>query len=232
MRSYGQYCPIARGSEILAERWTPIIIRNILLGCHTFNEIAAGAPGIPRALLTTRLRELQRAGIIVARPKPGGKGSLYEATDAGRDAWQVLSALGTWGDRWTDIEPNHADPSSLLWSWSRSYVRREVLPARRVVVRFDFRNAKDRLTREWFLVEHGEIDLCLFDPGFGDDAVVTIHDPVVFARWHLGLAEWGFALRSGAVEVSGRSDIRRALPSWNGAPDFHIARRAAEERAL
>jgi DNA-binding HxlR family transcriptional regulator len=232
MRSYGQYCPIARGSEILAERWTPIILRNVLQGCHTFNEIAAGAPGIPRALLTARLRELQRTGILAARPKPGGKGSFYEATDAGRDAWEVLKALGTWGDRWTDIEPTHADPTAVLWSWTHTYMRRELLPPDRIVVRFDFRNAKGKLAKEWFLVEHGDVELCVFDPGFGDDVVVTIHDAVVFARWHLGLADWGWALRHGAIELSGRSDVRRALPTWDGAPDFHRARRAAERAAL
>src|SRR5680860_393484 len=92
MRTYGQYCPIARGSEVVAERWTPIILRNILLGCHTFNEIAAGAPGLSRALLTRRLHELERAGVIDIRPKPGGHGSLYEPTSAGRDLSNVLDA--------------------------------------------------------------------------------------------------------------------------------------------
>jgi DNA-binding HxlR family transcriptional regulator len=85
MRTYGQFCPIARGSEILAERWTPIILRNLLLGCRTFNELAAGAPGLSRALLARRLRELERAGVIEIRPKPGGRGSVYEPTPAGKD---------------------------------------------------------------------------------------------------------------------------------------------------
>jgi HxlR-like helix-turn-helix len=80
MRNYGQFCPIARGSEILAERWTPIILRNVLMGFRTFNELAAGAPGLWRALLTRRLRELERAGVLEIRPKPDGHGSLYEPT--------------------------------------------------------------------------------------------------------------------------------------------------------
>jgi DNA-binding HxlR family transcriptional regulator len=75
MRTYGQYCPIARTSELLAERWTIIILRNVLVGCRTFNEIADGAPGLSRGLLSKRLRELERAGIIQIRPKPDGHGS-------------------------------------------------------------------------------------------------------------------------------------------------------------
>lgn len=94
MRGYGQYCPVARASEVLAERWTPIIVRNVLLGCRTFNEIAAGAPGLSRALLTKRLRELERAGIIEIRLKPDGRGSLYEPTQSGRGLWP--GAERTW----------------------------------------------------------------------------------------------------------------------------------------
>jgi DNA-binding HxlR family transcriptional regulator len=105
MRNYGQFCPIARGSEILAERWTPIILRNILQGCRTFNEIAAGAPGLSRALLTRRLRELEHAGVIQIRPKPDGHGSLYEPTPAGWDLQGVLNAIGGWAERLLAPEP-------------------------------------------------------------------------------------------------------------------------------
>src|SRR5688572_26278566 len=110
MRTYGQYCPIARGSEVVAERWTPIILRNLLAGCNTFNEIAAGAPGLSRALLTRRLRELERAGVLEISPKADGHGSLYEPTPAGKDLEAVLSALGGWAERWTEITNEHADP--------------------------------------------------------------------------------------------------------------------------
>jgi len=116
MRNYGQFCPIARGSEILAERWTPTILRNVLLGCRTFNEIAAGAPGLSRALLTRRLRELEHVGVIQIHPKPDGHGSLYEPTPAGRDLQGVLEAIGGWAERWMDVTAEHADPDVVLWS--------------------------------------------------------------------------------------------------------------------
>jgi class 3 adenylate cyclase/DNA-binding HxlR family transcriptional regulator len=230
MRTYGQYCPIARGADVLAERWTPIIMRNVLLGCRTFNEIAAGAPGLSRALLTTRLRDLERTGLLSITPKPSGRGSWYEPTEAGRDAWQVLAALGDWGDRWTDILPEHADPNAVLWSWCHSYQRTDQLPDKRVVVRFDFRDAKGRPLREWFHIENQAIEICRFDPGFGDDLVVSVDDPVPFARWHIGLVEWGDVLRSG-VTVTGPATLRRALPGWNAGPDSHKHRRAASAAA-
>ena len=156
MRTYGQFCPIARGSEILAERWTPIILRNVLLGCHTFNEIAAGAPGLSRALLARRLRELERAGVLAIRPKPNGRGSTYEPTPAGRDLVGVLEAIGGWAERWTELNGQHADPEVVLWSWSQNLLRRDRLPDRRVVVRFEF-TRQARRVRLW-----GEVLLSRF----------------------------------------------------------------------
>lgn len=225
MRTYGQYCPVSRGSEILAERWTPIILRNILLGCRRFNEIANGAPGLSRALLTKRLRELERAGVIEAQPKPDGHGSLYAPTQAGREAWEVLTAIGMWADRWTEVLDEHADTGVVLWLWAQEYVRHDRLPTRRVTVRFDHRNRHGRDVTDWLLVDHGSLEFCRFDPGFGDDVVVAIEDPVVFARWHLGLIEWSTALRAG-VHVTGDRELRRAFPSWNAAPEVFRRRRA------
>jgi DNA-binding HxlR family transcriptional regulator len=229
MRNYGQFCPIARGSEILAERWTPIILRNILQGCRTFNEIAAGAPGLSRALLTRRLRELQHAGVIQIRPKPDGHGSLYEPTAAGRDLMPVLVALGGWAERWTQLTTKHADPEVVLWSWCQEFLRRDLLPDRRVVVRFDFLFG-GRKARGWLLIERREAELCRVDPGFGDDLVVTITDPLIFAHWHMGRVDWAAGLRSGGIQVSGPPALSRALPTWNAGPETNARRHAKLEQ--
>lgn len=221
MRSYGQFCPIARGSEIFAERWTPIILRNLLLGCRTFNQIAAGAPGLSRALLTRRLRELERTGLVTIRPKADGRGSHYEPTPAAEAMRPVLRALSDWAQEWTDLTNEHADPDAVLWSWTQSYLRTDLLPERRVVVRFDFHNRGRRSL--WLLVERGGAEICRFDPGFGDDLTVSINDPIAFARWHLGSIAWADAVRSGAITVEGTRDLRRALPTWNGAPGARTA---------
>lgn len=219
MRTYGQYCPVARGGEIFAERWTPIILRNILWGCQTFNDISAGAPGLSRALLVRRLRELEQAGVLKKRSKPNGHGSIYEPTQAGRALEVVIMHLGLWAEQWTDVQPEHSDPAVVLWSWSRLYLRRDSLPDRRVVVRFEFIR-RERKQRLWLLIDHREGELCAFDPGFGDDLLVAIDDPVSFARWHLGQLRWELAVKAGAIAVSGPADLRRALPTWNTRPDI------------
>ncbi len=229
MKTYGQYCPIARGAEILGERWTPIILRNIHLGCTTFNDIAAGAPGLSRALLVKRLRELERHHVIQVHPKPNGRGSYYELTDAGRDAWRVLKALGQWGDRWTDVLDQHAHVGVVLWSWCEEYTRHAMLPQQRVVVRFDHTDPHGRATKDWLLAEHHALEVCRFDPGFGDDVIVTIADPTAFARWHLGLLEWDTALRAGSMQLHGDRTLASALPTWNSAPEIHQRRRSHAE---
>lgn len=221
MRSYGQFCPIARASELLAERWTPIILRNLLLGCSTFGRLAAGAPGLSRALLTKRLRELQAAGIIEINPKPEGHGSTYQLTPAGRDLWGVVNAMGGWAQKWLDVTPAHADPDLILWSWTSTFLRRDKLPEGRVLIRFEFPGQVSWRQRCWLLIEDGEVEVCHTDPGFEEDLVVRVSEPLTFARWHLGLVDWNEALRAGDIAVLGRPDLARALPTWNSGPAKH-----------
>jgi FAD/FMN-containing dehydrogenase/DNA-binding HxlR family transcriptional regulator len=230
MRNYGQFCPIARGSGILAERWTPIIMRNLLLGCRSFNQIAAGAPGLSRALLTRRLHELARAGLVAIDPKPDGRGSWYEPTRAGRDLWPVLQALGAWAEQWMEVTAEEADPDVVLWSWCQVFLRHDRLPERRVVVRFEL-PGQGRMRKLWMLIERREGEICNFDPGFGEDLVVRVRDALAFARWHLGLVDWATALRAGAIEVDGPRELSRALPTWNDAPQTNARKRAESQRA-
>ncbi len=215
MRNYGQYCPIARASELLAERWSIIILRNILIGCQTFNEIANGAPGLSRGLLSRRLRELERAGVIEIRPKPDGPGSIYEPTQAGRELSDVMLAIQNWGSKWAELTPEHAHPGVVLWGWVIAYLDRDRLPERRVLVRFDYPTLSGPGRRGWLLIERGDAELCEKYPGGEEELIVVINDPLAFARWHLGDLEWGDALRSRAIEVSGSTELMRALPTWN-----------------
>ena len=215
MRTYGQFCPIARGSEILAERWTPIILRNLLLGCRTFNEIAAGAPGLSRALLARRLRELERAGVLEIRPKPNGRGLLLRA-DAGRQG----PGRGPGGHRGLGRALDRADrgarrPGRRPVVVVPVPVRRDLLPDQRVVVRLEFTRGGRRV-RLWLLVERREVEICRFDPGFGDDLVVGIEDPIAFARWHMGR----LGLDVGAA--LGRDHGHRAAGVTPGLPDLEL----------
>jgi DNA-binding HxlR family transcriptional regulator len=203
VRTYQQYCPIARASELLAERWTIIIVRNILVGCQTFNEIADGAPGLSLGLLSKRLRELERAGIIEIHPKPAGLGSTYEPTEAGRELSELMLTLERWGRKWAELRPEHAHPGVVLRVWANFFLDRGRLPRRRVVVRFEYPTLSGSARRSWLLIERGDAEYCLKHPGGDEELIVVVNDHLAFARWHMGQIQCRDALRCGAIEVEG-----------------------------
>jgi DNA-binding HxlR family transcriptional regulator len=214
MRTYGQYCPIARAAEILAERWTPIILRNLLLGATTFGEVAGGAPGISRTLLAYRLREFEAAGIVERTGSPGGRDSRYVLTRAGRDLNAVMLAMGTWGERWMEMTPRHTDPGVVLDSWRRWYLAVDELPDKRVVARFDFPDQPKKVECLWMIFDGQRTEVCRTNPGFDEDLVVTV-DSRALSEWHLGRLAWADGLHSGRIAVAGPPTLARALPKWN-----------------
>jgi DNA-binding HxlR family transcriptional regulator len=189
VRTYHQYCPVARAAEVLAERWTPIILRDMLQGASTFTEIAAGAPGISRTLLATRLRELQRAEVVYTTQNPGGRGFRYHLTEAGKDLGEVMAALGTWGERWTELAPEHLDHGMVLGSWVTRFLARERLPERRVVVQFDFWGHPKKGARAWIIFDGEHSEVCQTYPGFEVDLYVEA-EPRALIEWHLGRITW------------------------------------------
>lgn len=214
---YGQYfCPITRASEIFATRWTPIIVRNLLLGCSTFSEIHEGAPGMPRSLLTQRLQQLEHAGIVERRRKPKGRGWLYELSPAGRELETVCEALGNWGSRWLDAAPAQLDPGVLLWAICKS-MEPSRLPEERVVVRVSFRDAPDR--RYWLLVQRPEAEVCRKPPGFDEQLVVT-SDMEWLTKWHMGRVSLGQAMHAGAITIEGPRRLIREFGRWGGTTPF------------
>lgn len=214
MKSYGQYCPISRAAEILAERWTLLIVRNLFLGCTTFNHIAGGLPGISRSLLTSRLRSLEESGIVVSSPKTGRRGREYLLTDAGQALWSVLEPMAKWGETWIGLQEEHTDPSFVLWAWVHVHLRRDLLPKRRVLVEFEFPEQPATYRRFWMLIEDREAELCYAHPGFEVDVVVVANSEA-FTRWHVGQQEWSRAVRSGDIRVEGPPSLVRQLPRWN-----------------
>lgn len=224
MKEYRQrYCPIARASEVFAERWTPIIIRNLLLGCTTFGEIFEGAPGIPRSMLAQRLRELERYGLLDRRTAAGRRGHVYALTDAGWELADVCDALGRWGTRWLEVAPKELDPGIVLWAVAKCMDPAR-LPDTRVTVRFD---VKEHPTF-WLVVQRPAVELCRTYPG-GDEDVIIATDVETLARWHMGELTLSQATDNGGMRVVGAPRLLRALQTWGGQTPFkdvHPARRA------
>ena len=214
MATYRQYCPIARASEILAERWSLLIVRNLMFGADTFSSIAQGVPTMSRSMLTKRLRELEGAGVISSNPKPNGQGSLYSLTAAGADLVDVIDSLGRWAERWVEVLPEHADPGFALWAWCRVQLDGDALPRGRVVVAFEFPRERAGNRHFWLLVQDGVAEVCTTDPG-GEPDVVVRADSSAFVDWHRGALPWSTATRRGDITVTGNRALARALPTWN-----------------
>jgi DNA-binding HxlR family transcriptional regulator len=218
MRGYGQFCPVALGAEVFAERWTPLILRELLAGSHRFSELQRGLPRIPRALLAQRLGSLERAGLIERRPTRAGRGSEYHLSPAGLSFRPVVEALGHWGYQWAaeQLRPDNLDAGLLMW-FLRRRVQVDRLPAARVTVQFAFRDAEKRSF--WLVLHRPDVDLCLTDPGFDTDLCVTT-DVRTFTRVYLGHTSIAHALGDGSVAMQGASDLRRGFSGWLGLSPF------------
>ena len=215
MSGYGQFCPIAQAAEVLTERWTPLVIRELaLVGSRRFNDIQRGVPLMSSSLLTKRLRQLERAGIVERRPRPDGKGNEYHLTPAGEELGPVIATMGIWSERWLrrPILEETPDTGLLMW-WMRGTVNTDALPAGRTVIHFHFRRAPDKLRYFWLILP--DADLCLSDPGFGVDLTVHSDAKTLTAVWMGDLAV-GDALGRGTIELEGPTRLVRSFPKWFG----------------
>jgi DNA-binding HxlR family transcriptional regulator len=212
MNKYGQYCPTARAVEIVGDRWTLLIVRDIFCGTHHFNALERGLPGIPRAILAERLKRLQQTGIIERVPENEKRKVGYYFTPAGKELVPIVEMLTQWGAKWAFGEPEEAElnPILLLW-WMHSRVHKDRLPEQRVVVEFDFQEARPK--RYWLVLQPEDVSVCIRHPGFEIDVLVTAELSAFLQVW-LGRISFGEALRDQRIELDGMPVFTRDFPDW------------------
>ena len=202
-KSYGQYCPISRTLALLGERWSLLIVRDLLSGTTRFNDLGRSLPGLSRTLLAKRLRQLEAAGVVERL------GSRYLLTEAGPELEPVVDALSVWGAQWTfgDPEPDELDAAVLVW-WMHARLDTSDLPGARHVFQFCFR---DDPRRFWVVVEAGDPSVCLTDPGYEVDVVITSDVGSLYQVW-LGRLPLREATRTGRVGFAGPAPLTRRMP--------------------
>ena len=212
MKSYGQFCPVAKASEIFAERWTPLIIRELLMGSQKFSELEIGLPKIPRSLLTKRLRTLESVGVLERKADGNIKRAGYHLTAAGMDLFGVIRGLGEWGQKWVnhDIGQDEVDPALLVWDMHRR-VEVDLLPTDRVVVQMTFSGA--RTGDYWLILERPEPSACMQDPGFDVDVFVVADTVAIHKAW-MGMASFDEYVEEGLIELFGLTSHVKAFPAW------------------
>ena len=201
---YGQYCPISRALDVLGERWSLMILRDMLVGATRFNDLARGLPGLSRSLLTKRLRQFEREGLVERFD------NQYLLTEAGRELEPIVFGLGAWGARWTfgEPDPEELDAQLLVW-WMHTRLDTSDFPGKRHVLHIRFTDDRRRF---WVVVESGVPSVCLADPGFDVDVTVTSDVASLYEVWlgHLPIHD---AMRTGRLDFAGPSTLTRRMPA-------------------
>jgi len=211
MTQYGQFCPVAKAMELLDERWTMLIVRELIMGSRTFGDLQRGVPKMSPTLLSTRLRRLARAGVVDRHEQ--GKRVYYALTPAGLELQPVVESIGQWGIRWMpELGEEDFDPHLLMWDVQRN-VAVESLPPGRTVLQFTFHDLPQGQRDWWLVCTQDEVDLCDFDPGH--PITGRIDTPLkLFVRVWRGDVQWGQAFKSGELTIAGPTTVRRNLPRW------------------
>jgi DNA-binding HxlR family transcriptional regulator len=201
---YGQYCPIARALDVLGERWSLLIVRDMLVGTTRFNDLARGLPRLSRSLLAKRLRQFERAGLVERL------GSQYLLTEAGRGLEPIVFGIGRWGAQWTfgDPDPDELDAEVLVW-WMHTRLDTSEFPGKRHILHIRF---TDDPRRFWVVVESGSPSVCLTDPGFEVDVTITSDLGSLYQVW-LGRLPVKDAVRAGRLNFAGPSTLTRRMPA-------------------
>ncbi|HEX5145141.1 MAG TPA: helix-turn-helix domain-containing protein [Mycobacterium sp.] len=211
--SYGQFCPMSKAMDVLDERWTLLIIREMLLGSSHFNDIRRGVPKMSPALLSKRLKTLTRAGVIERHDTDGR--TTYTLTQCGQELHGVVQALMAWGVRWVgELGEEDLDPHLLMWDIRRS-VPIDDWPRSRTVVAFTLSGVAPKVSRWWLVVADGQADMCDFDPGYDVTAAVATSLRTLTEIWR-GDTSWSRSLINGSVTITGSTDACRAVPTWLG----------------
>lgn len=220
MIQYGQYCPIAKALELLGERWTLLIVRELLMGSRRFNDLRRGVPLMTPSMLSQRLKTLTEHGIIVRESNPNTHSHEYRLTAAAEELRPVIIEIGTWGQRWSRsrMAAKDLDASFLMWDIRRN-LRVAKLPQTRVMIFFEFPDAKKGMEHWWLVVDQGEVDVCLKDPGHEVNVTLSTSLRTMTQIW-MGDTSLAQARKQNLIKVFGAARFIRRIGDWLGTSPF------------
>ena len=214
MKSYGQFCPVAKAAELFCERWTPLIVRDLAAGATRFSELRRGVPLMSPTLLSRRLKQLQTEGVIERRKRQGARGYTYHLTEAGLEFVPLVEGLAVWGQHWSrrQLAEGEIDLGLLLWSIERS-ADTSVFAGKQTVISLLLTDQPDGKQQWWFVNRPEKCELCLEDPGFETDLYMTttLPDMIYIIRGDLPLTR---AISDGRLDVHGPTTVKRKLRPW------------------
>jgi DNA-binding HxlR family transcriptional regulator len=218
--SYGQFCPVSMAAEIVCNRWTALVVRELLCGTTRFNDLRRGVPRMSPSLLSKRLKELEEAGVIAATPSGQPGVTDYKLTRAGEDLRGVIMSLGMWGQRWieSDLSLKNLDPTLLMWDIRRN-LQPTPLPPRRCIVKFTYPELRVDKRCWWLVIDDEKVDLCGTDPGYDVDLFIQTSLRTMTAVW-MGVSELSAEVEAGNLQLTGDKNIIRSMDQWLGVSVF------------
>jgi len=215
---YGQFCPVAKSAEVLGERWTVLIIRELCVNRQSFSNLRKGLPLISPTLLSNRLKSLERQGVIEREKTTAG--IFYHLTAAGEELKPIIMALGIWGQRWarSDLSRQDLDPSLLMWDMHRN-IDLSFFPEERRVLHFVFLDYDIGMRFWWLVVEKGNVDICLKAPGYEPDLYIETELKTLTEVW-IGDKTVTSALNQKLIRLSGNRELKGSFSHWLGKSLF------------
>lgn len=216
---YGQFCPVSMAAEILCTRWTALVVRELLMGSTRFNDLRRGVPRMSPALLSKRLKELEKAGVVTTVPRETGAVE-YHLSPAGEELRPIILSMGFWGQRWIEsqLSLRNLDPSLLMWDIRRN-LKPEPPPSGRCTIQFQYPELPTSQRNWWLVVDEGAVDLCGFDPGYEINLLVRSSLRTMTSIW-MGFARISQELDSGRIELEGDRPIASAIQKWLALSTF------------
>jgi DNA-binding HxlR family transcriptional regulator len=211
---YGQICPVSKAAELLGERWTLLIIRELVLGTTRFNDFQRALSQISPTLLTKRLNQLEEAGLLVRKTMPGQKRIEYYPTAASKELKPIILGLGEWGMRWArgQMNDDELDVEMLMYDLQRR-IDASQLPGGRTVIKFLFR-ALPKFGHWWIVIEaDGTRVLCVHNPRVPVD-IELITDLRTMSHVWAGDMDIRMAKDMGRLQLKGDSNLMRTISSW------------------
>ncbi|KLN60782.1 HxlR family transcriptional regulator [Kiloniella spongiae] len=210
---YGQFCPIAKAFEVVGEKWTALIIREVLMGSRRFSELQRGLGSISPTLLSRRLNELENHGIIYKKSITGQRTHEYYPTESCKELLPILLTIGDWGMKWarSNLRTEEYDVELLMLYLQRS-IRPENLPDTETIIRFSFTDMTEK-GNWWIISNEGEVDICDKDPGKDVDVYFSTTVPIMTDVW-MGKSTYRKASKNKEISIVGNDYLVNNVSVW------------------
>lgn len=210
---YGQFCPIAKATEILGEKWTLLVVRELLMGGTRFSELQRGLSLISPTMLSKRLDSLEGYGLVLKKKIPNQKGYEYFPTRSCSELLPIIKSLGDWGMRWARSNLTEKDfDVELLMLYLKRSINPDNLIGNESVIRFRFTDI-ETVPDWWIMVKGKEVDLCVNDPGKDVDVYFVTTVKTMAEVW-MGDTSYRKAVAGGVMKIVGPDALTRDVSSW------------------